>query len=211
MIQPISPINEDQPPATLGMEGIKRYWDKEHERWAAKIGPGELYVSAYNELIVTVLGSCVSACIRDTVSGIGGMNHFMLPEAAQYNSPRFDSLKTRYGTWAMEVLINEILKNGGERKNLEVKIFGGGAVVKSISNDVGKKNIEFAKQYLSDEKLTIHASDLGGELPRKLHFSPDTGRCRVRLIKSAGTVLKAREEAYAERVSKGTDGSIELF
>lgn len=112
-----------------GFEGIQRYWDRERQMPAAKILPGEYYVSNQNELITTVLGSCVSACIRDPVAGIGGMNHFMLPNSERGNwngKHSIASNATRYGNFAMEHMINDILKHGGERGNLEVKVFGGG-------------------------------------------------------------------------------------
>lgn len=205
-----------QPPLIPGFENVNRYWDKKMSVHAAKILPGELYVSAHGEMVVTVLGSCVSACIRDTARGIGGMNHFMLPQDSA-NSHQFDpgsahDVETRYGNWAMETLINEILKAGGKRGYLEVKLFGGGRVLESAT-DVGQRNIEFVKQYLLEEGLKITAEDLGGVRPRKVLYFPDTGACRVRRLNQVtnNTVLK-REKAYARKVTTSSaDGSIELF
>lgn len=205
-----------QPPLIQGFENINRYWDKKMAVHAAKILPGELYVSAHGEMVVTVLGSCVAACIRDTVRGIGGMNHFMLPQESensyQFSASSAHDVETRYGNWAMETLINEILKAGGKRGYLEVKLFGGGRVLESMT-DVGQRNIDFVKQYLLEEGLKIAAEDLGGVRPRKVLYFPDTGACRVRRLNQVtnNTVLK-REKAYASKVTTSSaDGSIELF
>ena len=95
------------------------YYDRTFDCDAAKILPGEFYFTGKDMLIVTVLGSCVSACIRDRVSGVGGMNHFMLPDGGA-DSENPVSASMRYGTYAMEVLINELLKAGAKRENMEV-------------------------------------------------------------------------------------------
>jgi chemotaxis protein CheD len=141
-------------PSVAGFEHVNRYWDRERDMVAAKILPGEYYVTHQNELITTVLGSCVSACIRDRESGIGGMNHFMLPQTnvGKFNkgSEAIVGIATRYGNYAMEHLINTILSNGGKRKNLEVKVFGGGKIIPALT-DVGMKNIDFVLAYLDQE------------------------------------------------------------
>src|SRR3954470_4591854 len=108
------------------------YYDRTFDCDAAKILPGEYYYTGKDMLIVTVLGSCVSACIRDRVSGIGGMNHFMLPDGGDASNPLI-SASARYGTYAMEVLINELLKSGARRENLEAKVFGGGNVLRGLT------------------------------------------------------------------------------
>ncbi|OOZ38019.1 hypothetical protein BOW53_16745 [Solemya pervernicosa gill symbiont] len=134
------------PRSLPGFEDVKRYWDKTNDIFSAKILPGEFYVTANDELITTVLGSCVSVCIRDRIFGIGGMNHFMLPHdnsgTGSWVASDNVSVSTRYGTYAMEHMINEILKNGGNRKNFEVKVFGGGRILANMT-DVGIKNINF--------------------------------------------------------------------
>jgi len=139
----------DMPVAVRGFEHINRYWDHRHDMFAAKIKPGEYYVSLHGEMIATVLGSCISACIRDPVSGIGGMNHFMLPDNSGHSSGTWEntavSTEARYGNIAMERLINVIIANGGIRKNLEIKIFGGGKVLNLIT-DIGGNNIDFVKK-----------------------------------------------------------------
>ncbi|MFD2229921.1 chemoreceptor glutamine deamidase CheD [Alkalimarinus sediminis] len=213
----INTNNTLQPPRSLpGFEHINRYWDKRMNLAAAKIMPGELYVSLHGEMIVTVLGSCVSACIRDRVHGIGGMNHFMLPVQGEHSSTQWGSSDvssaSRYGNWAMEFLINEILKAGGERKNLEVKVFGGGNVLSNMTS-IGARNIAFVKSYLANEGLQIVASDVGDQFPRKVLYFPDTGAVKVRKMRQTrnDTVIQ-REKAYIEDINQQPkSGEVELF
>jgi chemotaxis protein CheD len=205
-------LAQRQPPATFGMEKINRYWDRSVGVWAAKILPGELYVSSHGEMVVTVLGSCVAACIRDRVRGVGGMNHFMLPEANSSSNHWADALETRYGNWAMEYLINEILKLGGMKRDLEVKLFGGGQILENMT-DVGGRNVAFVREYLAREEIPIAAEDLGGVRPRKVLYFSDTGNCRVRRLNQVtNDTIYTREKAYAKKVATtDTDGSVELF
>lgn len=183
---------------------------------AARIQPGEFYVTTQEEVIVTTLGSCVSACIRDPDRGVGGMNHFLLPMQAGENDAWSDSdglnAATRYGGFAMETLINEILKNGGRRAALEVKVFGGGQIIRGMS-DVGMKNITFVTDYLKTEGLTVVSKDLGGMSARIVQYFPMTGRARVKhLNKLRDQELIANEEAYRKQVEvTPSDGDIELF
>jgi len=204
-------------PATLtGFEAINRYWDEKNDILAAKILPGEFYVSVSGELITTVLGSCVSACIRDRKTGIGGMNHFMLPTDTRRNPNSWNdtpvNMQTRYGNIAMERLINIILASGGKRINLEIKLFGGGKVLQ-IETDIGGKNINFVKQYLITEGLKIAAEDVGGIHPRKVQYYPKTGRVRVKkLIKLHNETLIQREKTYVKSLSTSPiEGKIDLF
>lgn len=207
-----------QPPASSGFEHVNRYWDNVHHVWAAKILPGEFYVSTHGEMVVTVLGSCISACIRDKVRGIGGMNHFMLPIQNEFSSDVWGSNPnthaSRYGNWAMEYLINEILKRGGKRENLEVKLFGGGQMITSMS-DVGQRNILFAYNYLASESLSAVASDVGDIYARKVLYFPDTGSVKVRRIKQLNnnTIIQ-RETEYQRKVATPTQapaGNVDLF
>lgn len=207
-----------QPPASSGFEHVNRYWDPMHKCWAAKILPGEFYVSTHGEMVVTILGSCIAACIRDKVRGIGGMNHFMLPEQTEYSTTDWGSndvsSATRYGNWAMEYLINEILKRGGKRENLEVKLFGGGQMIASMT-DIGQRNILFAYNYLAQEGLKVQASDVGDIFARKVLYFPDTGAVKVRRIRDLknSTVLD-RESRYRKEVAQEPPqaaGSVDLF
>lgn len=208
---------QDGPALALpGFGNINRYWDQTNETYAAKLLPGEFYVTTQDELITTVLGSCVSACIRDRVFRVGGMNHFMLGVDREGNgtwcSDEGASASTRYGVYAMERLINEILKHGGDRRNLEVKIFGGGRVLSHMT-DVGRNNIEFVCRFLETEGLDVVAADVGDVYPRKVIYFPLTGRVRVkRLQVMHNTTILEREKAYLEDIrAKPVAGEVELF
>ncbi|MFC1602039.1 chemoreceptor glutamine deamidase CheD [Pseudomonadota bacterium] len=206
---------KDFPPVIKGFESINRYWDKRHNIIAAKILPGEYYVTKQDEMVCTVLGSCVSACIRDAKVGVGGMNHFMLPLSDDGNWGGADDLvstATRYGNYAMEHMINDILTHGGTRRNLEVKVFGGGKIMSTMS-DIGNKNIQFVQDYLAQEGLKIIGEDLGDIYPRKVLYYPYTGRVLMKKIKDLhnDTIVK-REEAYQHDIEKKpVEGDIELF
>jgi chemotaxis protein CheD len=204
------------PKSLPGFEQVNRYWDRRQQKFVAKILPGEVYVSCMDELIATTLGSCVSACIWDEQVGIGGMNHFMLPLTEQAQDEviwgNLPSDATRYGNYAMEYLINELLKNGGSRHNLQAKVFGGGKVLKH-QNDVGAKNVSFVLQYLDLEKIPIVARDLGDMHPRKLIFDPLTGRVLLKKLRNThNDTILIREDFYKkELVKKPVEGDIELF
>ncbi len=203
------------PQVLPGFERIARYWDPKLERLAAKILPGEYFVTLAGEIIVTVLGSCVSACVRDPAIGVGGMNHFMLPESESgaWGSARPDaSLVTRYGNFAMESLVNEVLKRGGRRERLEVKLFGGGRVLAGMT-DVGERNIAFVRHYLRAERLTAAVEDLGGLHPRKVYFDPRSGRVRVRYLRvlQNDTITKRELEYRRQLETTPVSGSVDLF
>jgi len=190
------------------------YFDRTFDCEAAKISPGEYYFTDKDMVIVTVLGSCVSACIRDTVTGIGGMNHFMLPDsaAADKDSPVSESM--RYGTYAMEVLINQLLRNGARRENLEAKIFGGGNVLKSFTTiNVGDRNAIFVRKFLKEEGIRVTSEDLLDIYPRKVYYFPKTGRVLVKKLKNMhNDTLVKREEAYASKLkTSDVAGEIDLF
>ena len=194
----------NMPEVLPGFEHINRYWDTKNDIFAAKIMPGEYYISAQGEMIVTVLGSCVAACIRDSNKGIGGMNHFMLPDIRGSSIAKWEetpvSYETRYGNVAMERLINVILANGGSRNNLEVKLFGGSKVL-DMSTDIGGKNIAFVKEYLSIELLQIAAIDVGGIYPRKVLYYPSSGRVKVKKLKRMhNDTLVMRERKYIDSI-----------
>lgn len=205
-------INE---PVLPGFEHMRRFWDPTHSCMTVKVLPGEFYVSAQEEMISTVLGSCVSACIRDNVRGIGGMNHFMLPEPMSGERNDWSlavGRAARYGSDAMEQLINAVLKAGGKREALTVKIFGGGRVLTQMT-DVGQRNIAFVKRYLETEHLPIVAADVGDIYPRQLQFFPASGRVRVRQLRSQRDAeLAANEQRYLKRLANDPiKGEVELF
>jgi chemotaxis protein CheD len=202
-------------PALPGFEHISRYWDDQHGCVSAKILPGEFYVTRHDELLVTVLGSCVSACIRDRETGIGGMNHFMLP-VDRGGSGSWDGcgldVSTHYGSHAMESLITNIIKHGGSRENLEVKIFGGGRILGHMT-DIGKKNIEFVRSYIRFEGLRLVAEDVGGVYPRKVYYLPATGKAFVKkLVSVRNDTIAEREKAYLDDLArKPVEGDVTLF
>jgi chemotaxis protein CheD len=190
------------------------YFDRTFDCNAAKISPGEYYFTKQDMLIVTVLGSCVSACIRDSITGIGGMNHFMLPDggSADKDSPVSESM--RYGSYAMEVLINQLLRNGARRENLEAKIFGGGNVLRSFTtNMVGDRNADFVKRFLKEENIRITGEDLLDIYPRKVYYFPKTGKVLVKKLKQLNNyTLVKREEVYASKLKiSDVGGEIDLF
>lgn len=201
-------------PADAGLQPVqgRRIYDANNAIWMVKLFPGEYYVTRRpDEVLVTVLGSCVSACIRDPHAGIAGMNHFMLPQN-ESGSWGKDAQSTRFGNFAMEKLINELIKAGCARERLEVKVFGGGNVTES-TNAIGSNNAEFVLRYLEAEGLRCAAQDLGGALPRRIHYFPANGRVVRRLLGTGETTAVAREESdYRNRLRvQKSSGDIELF
>ena len=206
----------DMPIALRGFEHVNRYWDHRHDIFAAKIMPGEYYVSVHGEMVATVLGSCVAACVRDPVSGIGGMNHFMLPDKTVHHSGAWEntlvSSETRYGNIAMERLINVIIANGGIRSNLEIKVFGGGKVL-NMATDIGAHNVAFVKQYIEKEGFKIETEDVGDMYPRKVQYFPLSGRVRVKkLYRLHNETVFKREAVYVDTLKhEDITGKIDIF
>ena len=206
----------NEPPAAVpGFEHFERHWDRENG-WTVKILPGEYYVSRGEEAISTVLGSCVSACVRDPQRGIGGMNHFMLPEDTAVGSNDWldpaVGLATRYGSYAMESLINDLLKLGAARERLEIKLFGGGQILAAMT-DVGGRNIRFIRNYLTLEGYRVAAEDLGGTQPRKVVYFPVSGRARLRKLRPIeNRIISRHEQLYLESLGRqSAGGDVELF
>lgn len=167
-------------------------------------------------MITTVLGSCVSACIRDPLSGVGGMNHFMLPGSTAQRMDQWggdDCLATRYGIAAMETLINDLLKLGSRKDRLELKLFGGGNVMAMDVNGVGDRNVKFVRQFVKAEGITVVAEDLGEVFPRKVNYFPKTGKVMVRRLRSLqNQAVVDQEKNYERTVGKQqVPGEIELF
>lgn len=204
------------PPVQAGFEHIRRSWDRGCASWLAKILPGEYYVTGEREGITTVLGSCVAACIRDPLSGVGGMNHFMLPEdttsgQSSWMHPEM-GLSTRYGAYAMEVLINDLLKRGARRERIEVKLFGGARILASMT-DVGARNIAFVRKFIGLEGFSVAAEDLGGSCPRRVVYFPATGRVLLKRLRSLDSgEIASRERQYLDRLStRPAAQDVELF
>lgn len=206
----------EMPKTIAGFEHIKRFVDRRRSMVIAKILPGEFYVSKNDEFVSTVLGSCISACIWDEKLGVGGMNHFMLPVKRDMHGidgwQEDASYTARYGHWAMEYLINEVQKNGGQRANMLAKVFGGGQIVPNMS-DVGESNITFVRQYLRQEEIPVIAHDVGGPWPRKVMFHPNSGVAKVKKLRSMhNDTIQRRESAYMENIEQHEEQSdIELF
>jgi len=188
----------------------KRVYDPQTGMDIVKIFSGDWYVTdKANEMVATILGSCVAACIRDPVLGVGGMNHFLLPGDTN-NVPENEA--ARYGVFAMESLINGILKKGGQKNRLEIKVFGGGNVIKN-SAKIGSKNAAFVRSFLKNEGLKITSEDLEGEYPRRVHYYPSTGKVMLRKLQRKDDMkIIEQEKAYQQKiVAKPVEGDIDLF
>lgn len=192
---------------------MSHYYDPKFQADAVKVLPGEYYATDGEEMIVTVLGSCVSVCLRDSYSGIGGLNHFLLPhDRSNRDTPLTES--ARYGVYAMELLINHLLKLGAMRHRFEAKVFGGGKVIKDFTfANVGERNVSFVLEHLKKEGIPIVARDLLDIYPRKVHFFPQTGRVMLKKIHSLhNSRLVEREKGYLRQVErKPISGEINLF
>ena len=212
IIKPLSSPSLSLP----GFERINRSWDRKNNVISARILPGEFYVTLEDEMITTVLGSCISACIRDKVFGIGGMNHFMLPETSEHRlqegNQEVVGNSARYGNYAMEHLINTILEHGGKRKNLEVKVFGGGKIIPAMTG-IGLNNIGFVLDYIDTEGLELLAQDLGDIYPRKVNYFPKTGKVRMKKIKDLHnqTIVQTEARYRTEIKDAPVQGEVELF
>lgn len=212
----IAPDDREMAPALPQFGHVARYWDDEHGHFAARLLPGEYYVTVNAEMVTTVLGSCVSACVRDARLRIGGMNHFMLPLDGSNGQSAWGaaaSAATRYGNVAMERLINDILKLGGRREDLEMKLVGGGRVLAEMTTDIGARNIAFVREYVREEGFKVMGEDLGDVSARKVVYFPETGRMRVRKLNAhSDRSLAQRERQYlADLDTKPEEGDIELF
>jgi chemotaxis protein CheD len=188
-----------------------QYFDREFKVDAVKILPGQ-YHAARAGAITTVLGSCVSTCLWDPGERIGGMNHFMLPgDTASPGSPWAAS--ARFGVYAMEVLINEMIRLGADRRRMVAKVFGGAQLLAGFDRlDVGAKNSEFVLEFLRVEGIRVQAQDLLDVCPRKVHFFLDTGKVQVkRLALTPSEPVQRREREYLQRLDGKRSGEIEIF
>ncbi len=183
------------------------FWDANFRNDAVKVLPGEYFVSDEDLLIVTTLGSCIAACLWDRERHIGGMNHFMLPEGSGDSG--------RYGSYAMELLINQMMKRGASRTTMEAKIFGGGAVISAMTSiNVGERNTTFVIDYLRTERIPIVSKDVLDIYARKVCFLPASGKVLVkRLASTNAAALVAQERAASEKAVPiaQSGGSVDLF
>ena len=189
-----------------------RYFDREFQVDAVKILPGQYHSSSGPGTITTVLGSCVSTCLWDPIERIGGMNHFMLPgDQASPGSPWAAS--ARFGVYAMEVLINDMIRMGADRRRLVAKVFGGAQLLAGFDKlDVGAKNSEFVLEFLRVEGIRVLAQDLLDVCPRKVHLFVDTGKVQVkRLALTPSEPVQRREREYLQHLDVKQSGAIEIF
>ena len=191
--------------------GPALYYDRGFERDAAKILPGECYVTNLDMVLVTVLGSCVAACLRDPTARVGGMNHFMLPDTSQEES--IISKPTRYGIYAMELLINDILRRGGRRERLEAKVVGGANVLRGFgAGTVGERNASFVVRFLKTEGIRVAGHDLLSLYARKVYYFPVSGRLLVKELRTLNNdTLARREQQYRQKIAGEGPGKVELF
>lgn len=200
------------PPIAEYFRGNKRYYDNYEDINVVKIFAGDWYVSnSENEMISTILGSCVAACVRDPLIKVGGMNHFLLPGNNMIMDGA-DSDAARYGVFAMESLINGVLKLGGRKDRLEIKVFGGGNVTNN-SAAIGSKNAGFIREFLRKEGFSNFFENLEGEHPRRVHYYPVTGKVMMRLLRRREDMVVADEEANYRKsiINKPFINDIELF
>ncbi len=192
------------------LDAKKRSFNKAYGMNMVKIFSGDWGVSnKHDEMFSTILGSCVSACVHDPVAKIGGMNHFLLPHDGE---GRDAGESARYGVYAMEILINAMMKAGGQKHRFEFKLFGGGNVI-NHSAKIGSKNARFVRNFMRDEGYRVISEDLEGEQPRSLHYYPTTGKVMMRkLQRKEDFVIIEEERKYEKRLTtKQIEGDIELF
>ncbi len=203
----ISRVDELRAQARKPGEASFFYADHHFQYDAVKVLPGEYFVSSEDVLIMTVLGSCIAACVWDGKARVGGMNHFMLPEGEDGSG--------RYGSYAMELLLNEMIKMGARRETMQAKVFGGGAVMAGFTTmNVGERNTKFVLDYLATERIPVVSQDVLDIHPRKVCFFPVTGKALVKRLAHAHPEALAVEErkGNAANVAKTTaGGSVDLF
>jgi chemotaxis protein CheD len=186
------------------------WWDSQFKSEAVKVLPGEYFVDSQDLLVMTTLGSCIAACLWDRRAGVGGLNHFLLPEGSGDGG----SDSGRYGAFAMELLINQMLKRGATRGGLEAKVFGGGQVIAGMDHsNVGERNTRFVLDYLKTERIPVVSKDVLDIYPRKVCFLPASGKAMVKRLAASETSLMAQERAAAQRLAPAQSraGSVDLF
>ncbi|MFN3880855.1 MAG: chemoreceptor glutamine deamidase CheD [Nitrincola lacisaponensis] len=195
-------------------EATNRYYDRYFDTHAVKVLPGQYFATADDTMIVTVLGSCVSVCLRDRLTGVGGLNHFMLPHDSGAEAGSVVAASGRYGLYAMELLVNHLLKLGASRNRLEAKVFGGGQVLKNMSFiNIGQRNVSFVMEHLKRESIPVLSQDVLDIYPRKVYFFPQTGKVMLKKIHSLhNTTILDREKAYLHEIeTQPVSGDVDLF
>lgn len=193
-------------------QDIQRFHDPRLGGISAKILPGQFYVTESPvEYVTTLLGSCVAACIWDPEAGLGGMNHFMIPNTGTAAAALSEPGHPKYGLFAMEFLINAVLTGGGRRDRLVAKVAGGGKVVEGDAA-IGAKNVRFARDYLAAENIELLGEHVEGDHARRVAFHPTTGRCRVQELPMRPADVEDSEYRHASRTERRQrTGGVELF
>lgn len=191
---------------------IKRMTDTRFPHEIAVILPGEFFLSQTPMVVYTVLGSCISVCLRDPLAGVGGMNHFMLAAPSGFGDSDSWAESGRYGSYAMEMLINGILSRGGHRNRLEAKVFGGGKIYDG-SMDVGAKNAAWALDYLEQEGMPPMKADVGDVCPRKVYYFTDTGKVLLKKLDriQSQDIVKEEKQYEATLQKAPAAGDVTLF
>jgi len=187
------------------------FYDAHFKNNAVKVLPGEFFVDDEDILIMTTLGSCIAACLWDRERRVGGLNHFMLPESGNAGGAGDGG---RYGAYAMELLINELIKRGASRMTMEAKVFGGGAVIGGMNSlNVGERNTQFVLDYLKTERIAVVSKDVLDVYPRKVCFLPASGKAMVKRLATTNSATLAAQELAAARESRPSagGGSVDLF
>ncbi len=174
---------------------IKKHYDKKLKKTVVTISPGGLYITNKDEVISTVLGSCISVCVWDAAHGIGGMNHFMIPGSDYEIGKSLPEDLFRFGSYSMDYMLKQFDSMGANKNLLELKVFGGGAIISS-SCDVGSANIQFIQEYIDSHQLSMANQDLGGELPRKVNYFVETGKAYVKGLRALHKCVVAHREKY---------------
>ncbi|AVY93257.1 MULTISPECIES: chemoreceptor glutamine deamidase CheD [Microvirgula] len=195
-------MNTGNTKTSAAMPGAS-YYDANFQLEAAKVLPGEFIATNRDMLLVTVLGSCVSVCLRDPVAGVAGLNHFSLPDGVS-DQDALTNLPERYGQHAMEVLIDEMVRLGGDRRRFEAKVFGGGSVLRGmLKSNIGERNVDFVRRFLAEESVPVLAEDLLDCYPRKVYYFTLSGRVLVKKIKDVhNRTIYERECAYRDRLRR---------
>jgi chemotaxis protein CheD len=226
MLAAAAPSPPAQPAATGRLERLKAtprksgeasffFYDAHFRNEAVKVLPGEFFVADEDLLVLTTLGSCIACCLWDREKRVGGMNHFLLPDSGTTGGVGGGD-SGRYGSFAMDLLIGELVKRGATRSTMEAKVFGGGAVISGMNTiNVGERNTSFVLDYLRTERITVVSKDVLDIYPRKVCFLPATGKAMVKRLASANTeALAAQERAAAARAAPAASsagGSVDLF
>jgi chemotaxis protein CheD len=185
------------------------FWDAHFGKEAVKVLPGEFFVHDEDVLVMTTLGSCIAACLWDRERRVGGMNHFLLPDAGGAGDA-----SGRYGHFAMDLLIGELVKRGATRSTMEAKVFGGGAVIGGMSSlNVGERNTAFVLDYLRTERIAVVSKDVLDVYPRKVCFLPASGKAMVKRLATTNTDALLAQERSAARAAPAASagGTVDLF